>query len=169
MERQTAAARAALEVQLSAMSVEQLKQRASGTAGPLKQTLSPEKLAENAAKTLLRSSTKRLQDDFKNTHWSQIIDSIVRSGDTAELLGGGRAGPPSTGRARRAGGPGRRARPALDAEHAERVRAMRGTISPGRYSHPDTILYISLVTLHTTYTGQHMKDFNVHAQARSST
>ena len=144
MERQTAAARAALEVQLSAMSVEQLKQRASGKAGPLKQTLSPEKLAENAAKTLLRSSTKRLQDDFKNTHWSQMIDVIVRSGDAAEKG------------------------PALDAEHAEHG-AMRGTISPGRYSHPDTILYISLVILHTTYTGRHEKDVNVHAQARSST
>ena len=143
VERQTAAARAALEVQLSAMSVEQLKQRASGKAGALKQTLSPEKPAENAAKTLSRSPTRRLQDDFKNTHWSQMIDVIVRSGDAAE----------------RGSAP--------DAEHAGHG-AMRGTIGPGRDSHPDTALCIALVILRTTHPGRHENEFEIRAQARSS-
>jgi hypothetical protein len=38
-----------------------------------------------------------------------------------------------------------------------------GESSPGRESHSDTTLYISLVILHTKYTGWCENDFNVHA------
>ena len=38
-----------------------------------------------------------------------------------------------------------------------------GYTSPGCSSHSDTTLYISLVILHTKYTGARQNDFNVHA------
>jgi hypothetical protein len=38
-----------------------------------------------------------------------------------------------------------------------------GTCSPGRQRHSDITLYISLVIIHTKYTGWHQNDFNVHA------
>ena len=39
-------------------------------------------------------------------------------------------------------------------------------VSPGRCSHSDTTLYVSLVILHTKYTGRRQNDFNVHAYLR---
>ena len=41
-------------------------------------------------------------------------------------------------------------------------------VSPGRSSHSDTTLYISLAILHTKYTGWHQNDFNVYAYCRCS-
>ena len=36
----------------------------------------------------------------------------------------------------------------------------------GRYSHSDATLYISVVILHTRYTGRRQNDFNVYAYSR---
>ena len=41
--------------------------------------------------------------------------------------------------------------------------AAPGGVSPGRYSHFDTTLYISLGNLHTKYAGARQNDFNVYA------
>ena len=43
------------------------------------------------------------------------------------------------------------------------IAAGRGTTSPGRESHSDTALYISLLILHTTHTGWRENDFIAHA------
>ena len=40
---------------------------------------------------------------------------------------------------------------------------MLGEASPGRSSHSDTTLYISLMVLHTKYTGLRENDFNAYA------
>jgi hypothetical protein len=43
------------------------------------------------------------------------------------------------------------------------LRKSLGTESPGRESHSDATLYLSLVILHTKYTGWDKNDFSVYA------
>jgi hypothetical protein len=54
-------------------------------------------------------------------------------------------------------------RAAAPAGAAAHQRTAAGGLSPGHHSHSDTTLYISLVVLHTKYTGRRDNDFNVYA------